>query len=316
MKQPINVLDLFCGAGGLSCGFEKAGFNILLGIDSDEHSLKTFKKNHPQSEIISGDISKVTPKEILVKINNKPIDIIIGGPPCQGFSMAGNRNPLDPRNNLILNYLQLVINLKPKVFVIENVPGLLSMKNEDGKKIIDIVKELSQKSGYFIKEYLLKAEEFGVPQKRRRIILVGSKDKNLSLIFKKSKIIPVKKVLLDKNQVPKSFFYSPKSIAGFKKKEIVNKKLGRGFGWQILDPEKPSYTIRARYYKDGSEALVRYSEDEIRMLTPPECAAIQSFPKNYKFEGSKMQIYKQIGNAVPPKLAYAIAKSIKGAISN
>jgi DNA (cytosine-5)-methyltransferase 1 len=311
MKRGLNVVDLFCGAGGLSEGFKQAGYNVFVGIDNDALALKTFKRNHPMSEILNKDISKVTKEDILKKTGTSKIDIVIGGPPCQGFSLAGNRDPKDPRNSLIKHYLRLVSQIKPKMFIIENVPGLLSMKAKNGKKVIDIIKKMSKKYGYYLTENLLNSEDYGVPQKRKRVFLVGTKNKKFKLNLKKQSKIPVKEILLEKNKIPDRYFYSKKRIFGFKKREIKNKKLGRGFGWQFLNPNEPSYTISARYYKDGAEALVKYSEKEIRMLTPEECAAIQSFPKDYVFEGGKIQIYKQIGNAVPPKLSLNIARSIK-----
>src|SRR3989344_9602212 len=123
MGKEMNVLDLFCGAGGLSEGFRQAGFNVLLGIDNDESALRTYKLNHPESETLSKDISKISKKDITKKIGNKKINLIIGVPPCQGFSMAGRRNPNDPRNFLVKQFLRIVNMINPEVFVIENVQG-------------------------------------------------------------------------------------------------------------------------------------------------------------------------------------------------
>ncbi len=310
MKKEMNVIDLFCGAGGLSTGFKQAGFNVLLGIDNAKAALQTFKINHKNSEIMLGDITKISKKDIIQKIGNKRIDILVGGPPCQGFSMAGKRNPKDPRNSLIKHYLRLAAEIKPKIFIIENVSGLLSMRTSKGGRIVDIIRKMAEKSGYFISEQILNAKDYGVPQKRKRVILVGSRKKDFNLSLIKTKKMSVKDVLLPKQEVDKRYFYSMKLIKGFKRREKINKKLRRGFGWQFLDLNGPSYTISARYYKDGAEALIKYSDTEIRKLTPEECARIQSFPKDYKFTGGKVNIYRQIGNAVPPKLGFAIAKAI------
>src|SRR3989344_1744061 len=310
MKKEINTLDLFCGAGGLSEGFKEAGFNVLLGVDTNKIALETFKLNHTKSKILCKDISKVSGKEIR-KIVNKKIDIIIGGAPCQGFSMAGKRDPTDKRNFLIKHFIRIVSEVKPKFFIIENVRGLISMKMKNGKKFLDFMKNLSEKRGYFIKEFLLNAADYGVPQKRRRVFLIGSRNKNFGLRLIKRKSIPVSKILLPKNKIPENYFYSKKMISGFKERAVKNKELRRGFGWQFLNLKKPSYTISARYWKDGAEALVKYSETKIRKLMPEECARIQSFPKNYKFCGNTIERYMQIGNAVPPQLAYSIAKEMK-----
>jgi DNA (cytosine-5)-methyltransferase 1 len=313
MNNKLKVIDLFCGAGGLSEGFKQAGFQSVLGIDTNEKALETFKLNH-RAETLNIDISKLESNDILNKTKVE-IDLIIGGPPCQGFSMAGKRDPKDPRNALVKHFLEIVNEIRPKVFLIENVPGLLSMKTSTGKKSIEIIEEMAKEFGYELEIHLLNAEDYGVPQRRKRIFIVGSRIGKLNLDIKKSNKIPVSKILTEKRKVPEVYFYSERRIEGFRRREIKNKKLGRGFGWQFLDLDKPSYTIRARYYKDGSEALVKYSEDDIRMLTPEECSRIQSFPKDYEFYGGKIQKYIQIGNAVPPLLAKAVAKSIKRVLS-
>jgi DNA (cytosine-5)-methyltransferase 1 len=315
MEKRLKVLDLFCGAGGLSEGFKQAGFEIVLGIDNDKDALETFKLNHPESKTFCGDISKLTKKEIRNIIGDIEIDMIIGGPPCQGFSMAGRRDPGDSRNTLIEQYLNLVSQINPKLFVIENVRGLLSMKTKKGESVIGNIIKLAENKGYFITICPLNAADYGVPQKRKRVFLIGSKKKDFKIVPREQKRIPVKNILIKKEDVPKNYFYSEKLINGFKRREEKNKKLGRGFGWQFLDLNEPSYTISARYYKDGCDALVKYSDTEIRKLTPGECASIQSFPKDFKFASGKIKTYKQIGNAVPPKLAYAVAKSIKSTMS-
>jgi len=185
------------------------------------------------------------------------------------------------------------------------------MKTEKGNRFLDEIKRISKNNGFFIKELLLNAEEYGIPQKRKRIFLIGSREEKANFDLKKQKKKTVKNILLPKEKVPKEYFYSQRMIQGFKRREIKNKKKGWGYGWKFLESNKRSYTISARYYKDGAEALIKYSETKIRKLTPEECALIQSFPKKYKFQGNKREIYRQIGNAVPPKLSYVIAKSIK-----
>ena len=125
-----NAIDLFCGCGGLSYGFERAGFNILLGIDNDSKALETFELNHKDAKSICGDITQVTyEKDIKPLIGDKTIDVIIGGPPCQGMSLSGPRKFDDPRNKLYLSYIRLVDEIRPKMFVIENVPGLVGLFN-------------------------------------------------------------------------------------------------------------------------------------------------------------------------------------------
>ncbi len=323
-----NIIDLFCGAGGMSYGFEKAGFDVLLGIDSDKNAIETFNSNHKNSKGLCRDIQSLSVSEIKKLTKNQKIDVIVGGPPCQGFSMAGKRRPNDPRNSLFREYLRIVKGLKPKMFIMENVRGLLSMKNERNEKVIEIILKEFYKIGYNAKVHKVNTADYGVPQKRYRIFIIGTK-KNLQLDFsfpdkthskdglsKEGEKLRlwnnVKKILTDKTNADEKLFYSAKLIEGFKKRERNNKKRNIGFGWSFLNPEEPSYTISARYWKDGAEALVKYDDKTIRMLSAEECALIQSFPKNYKFKGNKKDIYTQIGNAVPPLMAERIAKSVYG----
>lgn len=324
----LNVLDLFCGAGGMSCGFRRAGFNVLLGIDSDNSAVETFKINHKSSKVVCRDIKQISLNEIRRLTENKKIDIIVGGPPCQGFSMAGRRIPNDPRNSLFKEYLRIVKGVEPKMFVMENVRGLLSMRDHGGRKVIDIILAEFSKIGYHTHCYSINTADYGVPQKRPRIFIVGEKGKSKFVFPHKSrsqngldedgkKIMPwvsVNNFLIDKEKIDENYFYSKKLIRGFKRRERKNKKNNVGFGWKFLDLSEPSYTISARYWKDGAEALVKYNEQEIRMLTPEECAKIQSFPSSYKFLGNKRKRYTQIGNAVPPLMARSIAKEVEKAL--
>lgn len=328
MGKP-TVIDLFCGAGGLSEGFREAGYKVLLGIDNIERYIESFKKNHSKSRTICDDIRKISVKKIKEIIGNKKVDVIVGGPPCQGFSMAGRRDPQDPRNSLFMDFVRIVKGVQPEYFVMENVRGMLSTKNAKGRPVVEIIKEEFKKINYKVKEDVLLAADYGVPQKRHRLIFIGTKPSNPVTfpprMYKNPKgkkqfnlfdlsladWVPVDNVLLDRDKVDKSFFHSPKMIEGFIKRKQRHTASGNGFGWQILKDDKPSYTISARYWKDGADALVKYSDTEIRMLTPLECARIQTFPDTFKFTGSKKEVYIQIGNAVPPLLAKAIAEEIK-----
>jgi len=324
-KKP-TVIDLFCGAGGLSEGFKKSGYQVLLGIDNIETFIETFKKNHKNTIAVCEDIRKIAVEDIKKRLANKSIDIIIGGPPCQGFSVAGRRDKKDPRNSLFVEFVRFVDGFRPKYFVMENVRGLLSMSTVNGEPVIEIIRKEFEKIGYEVDCRVLLAADYGVPQKRYRVIFIGTNtnksitfpnpthsNKSQSELFGKifKEWVPVKNVLLKESEVDKNFFHSEKMIAGFRRRKKKNKSIGNGFGWQILNLDKPSYTISARYWKDGSDALVKYSDNKIRMLTPLECARIQSFPDNYKFMGSKKEIYMQIGNAVPVLMAEAIANEIK-----
>ncbi len=312
-KKPI-VLDLFCGAGGMSTGFRMAEFEVILGIDHIPLFCETFEKNDHKA--ICKDIRKVSVEDIRKAIGDKKVDVVVGGPPCQGFSMAGRRDSKDPRNSLFMEFVRIVDGLKPKFFVIENVPGILTMKTGNGILVKDIILEEFEKIGYKVHPpKKLLAADYGVPQKRRRVFFIGT-NTTKKIIFpkpthSKENWIPVSKVLLPKQEVEEIFFHGPKMIEGFFRRLAKNKQKGCGWGAQFLRMNEPSYTISARYWKDGADALVKYSDDEIRMLTPQECAAIQTFPKDYIWCGSKREIYTQIGNAVPCLLGKAIAEEIK-----
>lgn len=176
--QSFNVLDLFCGAGGLSYGFASAGFNILLGIDNDAPALETFRLNHQGAQTICGDITQLTYKQHIAPVlDGKKIDVIIGGPPCQGMSLSGLRRLDDPRNQLYLAYIRLVQEIQPQAVVIENVPGLVSLF--DGQIKDNIIAKLSA-MGYHIQYKILCAADYGVPQKRKRVFFVGLKSESAS----------------------------------------------------------------------------------------------------------------------------------------
>ena len=325
-EKKLNMIDLFCGAGGLSEGFMQAGFNVLLGIDSDYKFIETFKKNHPDSIALCKDVRKISAKKIKQIIGKRKIHVVAGGPPCQSFSIAGRREPNDPRDSLFMEFVRIVNEIQPNYFVMENVNGIKSKKLKNGKRAMSVILEEFKQIGYKVKYKTLNSADYGVPQKRRRVILIGSrKDSDMPFPPKThsqkpymkiegmmvNKWVPVKDVLLGKDEAPKNYFHTQRMIDGFINRRKKNIERGYGFGWQILDPDKPSYTISARYWKDGSDALVKYSEDEVRMLTERECARIQSFPENYKFVGNKRDVYTQIGNAVPVLMAKAIAEEIK-----
>lgn len=183
--EKINVLDLFCGCGGLSEGFEDAGFEIVAGVDNDKIMIKSYQANHPRAKAICDDLTNLSAENILsgTKYEKCDIGLVIGGPPCQGFSTVGNRNEDDPRNKLFYQFLKIVREIKPSAFVMENVPGLLTMKHGGVAKII---RKEFENLGFSVKCDVLKAEEYGVPQKRRRVFFVGiNKDIKSSFFWPK-----------------------------------------------------------------------------------------------------------------------------------
>jgi len=313
----LNVIDLFCGCGGMSKGLTDAGLNVIAGIDIWDKAVESYNKNY-EHKAYCEDLTKLPPEKFneLCNKENKNIDILVGGPPCQSFSIAGKRDKNDPRNALFMEYVKYLDYFKPKAFIMENVIGMLSKKTANGEKVIDIIMEqLNRDYNCIINK--LYASDFEVPQNRRRTIIIGIR-KDLNILPKEPEPvikttqdrIPVKSILMPREEVDKKYYLSEKALAGIANKKTVNKEKGFGFGAQMLDFDKPSYTIPARYWKDGYDALVKYNDTEIRRLTITEMKRIQSFPDNYIIDGSNKDIIMQIGNAVACKFAYYLGKYI------
>lgn len=340
-----NTIDLFSGAGGLSYGFEMAGFNILLGIDNDEKALETFAKNHKNSKTICGDITKINMDDIVKVIGNKKIDFIIGGPPCQGMSLAGPRKFDDPRNKLYLSYLRILEQVQPRGFVIENVPGLLSLFNGQIKdSILDRLKKLN----YNVKFKVLKASEYGVPQNRRRVFFVGLKKGEFNFPRPLEKVVTTKMALDDLPALDTPDFLGSEIQHYLKEPDNKYQKLMRSRSNVVLNHIAAKHTEKTRHiismvpdggnYKDLPEefkksrnfhvAWTRFASNQPaptidtghrhhfhykynRVPTVRESARLQSFPDNFVFLGNKTQQFRQVGNAVPPLLAFALAKELK-----
>jgi DNA (cytosine-5)-methyltransferase 1 len=312
ISQKFKVVDLFSGAGGLTYGFSNQSYEVLFGVEWDKHAAQTYSANfsHP---MMNEDITKLDAEALRTQYG--PADIVIGGPPCQGFSMAGKRDTKDPRNSLFMDYLRFVRAFQPKYFVMENVPGILTMKTSSGELVSSIIQSEVEKIGYKLKWKILLACDYGVPQKRRRVIFLGwrndvSEPMHPDPTHTKETYVCMKDVLIPRKEVEQKYYHSQKMIDGFKNRKERNEKNGKGFGAQIIKEDQPCYTISARYYKDGSDALVWYSDTEVRKLTEKEAARVQSFPDTFKWPCSSVQTYKQIGNAVACKLSESIGNSI------
>lgn len=356
MKQ-YNAIDLFCGCGGFSKGFQQAGFNIRFGIDMWKDATVTYKQNFPSAVVMNEDIMKISSQDILNKteMNKEDVDIIIGGPPCQGFSLSGKRMIDDERNKLYKSFVGLVSEIKPKVFVMENVPGLVRLfKGQVAEQVIEDFTNV----GYKVKMRILSADNYGVPQQRKRVFFVGinkeyfgeeikydypapfmgigtdipawtCKDAISDLDFvpddrslgekilyeiepqcqyqvdmrKNSEFVLNHSITIHKEKtkeiialVPDGGNYKslPKELQGTRKVNIA---------WTRMDSKKPCFTIDT-----GHNHHFHYKEN--RVPTVRESARIQSFPDDFEFIGIKTSQLKQVGNAVPPLLAEAIAKSV------
>ena len=250
-SKPV-VVDLFCGAGGMSTGFKEAGFSILWSNEFEEKYCKTYSLNHKNTLVKCGDIRNISSNEIKKSLDGKEVDVIIGGPPCQGFSHAGRRDPTDPRNSLFMEFIRIIKDLQPKWVVIENVPGILSMKTAKGEYVKDIIKyELEHTDGYKVKYFKLLAANYGVPQKRKRVFFIATntgktieepkqthaEHPTMTLDGKKiQRWVPVKQILLSKEKTL-NFFHTPRMIGGFVRRKVRNLEKGKGFGARYLQLE-------------------------------------------------------------------------------
>lgn len=351
LPKEFRILDLFCGAGGISWGMHKnSHFKTMVALDFDEKAATTFKKNMPETEVVVGDITDLSVKKQIVLLSRKrQVNMLVGGPPCQGYSMKGKKLGLkDPRNFLFREYLDLVEKLKPDVFVIENVKGLLLSANGWFK---DEIVQTIEKLGYTVTFDILNAADFGVPQSRERAIFICSKYGKIPLPKPTvSKRTTVREAIEDlaylesgEGAFEQDYITKPKSryqifmrkgslklynhkasnhkqiaidklklIPPEKGKEWLPEKLhgNQKFKttWGRLKWDDVSPTIDTRF--DASSNGTNNHPFLNRAITPREAARIQSFDDKFIFYGSKVYIRKQIGNAVPPLLAKAIADQI------
>lgn len=352
----MNVIDLFCGCGGFSKGFEQAGFNIRLGIDVWEDAVKTYQFNFPNATTVNEDISNLEGEDLLriANISANEVDVIIGGPPCQGFSVSGKRLLDDPRNILYKSFVRMVETIQPKVFVMENVPGIVRLFKGQVK---DQVIEDFTSIGYNVAMKQLTASDYGVPQARKRVFFVGINKKKLGdFEFEfpicthgegKKPYVTTKEALSDLDFIgdltllKNHDLYEKEAESEYQRlmrkdaSELLNhvttihtektrsiiamvpdggnyKDLPQelwttrkvNIAWTRMNSSKPCFTIDT-----GHNHHFHYRAN--RVPTVRESARIQSFPDKFEFLGIKTSQLKQVGNAVPPLLAEALAKQIK-----
>jgi len=378
-----TVIDLFAGAGGMALGFELAGFKSVAALDNDETCAQCLKQNFPQTEVILTDIKRISGKDILSSINARNVDVICGGPPCQGFSLIGLRDEKDPRSNLVFDFERIVREIRPKAFVMENVPGMLSAHGQ--RFLSTLVKRFNQ-AGYNISLpiRILNAAHYGVPQDRRRLFIVGvRKDLNRQFSYPLpthlsprdlkrrnsslellQELLPITATVRDaigdlpdvdrydylvkSDETP----YTRPPISMYAK--IMRGELGRN-EFAYITPESwrrdictgcrrtihgPILTKRIRATPPGEtlpvSRLHRLRWDDVantlragtpsdrgsyssprpihpekpRVITVREGARLQSFPDWHRFHVTKWHGFRQVGNAVPPLLARAIALSV------
>ena len=394
-EKEFTIIDLFAGCGGFSQGFLKAGFKVIAASEFWNPAIETYKENHKSVSLIEGDITLTEKKqELYDSVQGKNVNVIIGGPPCQGYSQAGNRNPDDPRGQLYLDFIEIIDTLKPDLFVMENVKGLLNMKhvnpelrqkelvmfklncdrlqrykdlkryaaqrdlNGEEKTVFDTLKRDLKKIqdsinssliplldkilnkfkeiGYRVSWKILNSADYGVAQARERIIFIGTKHDAFKLKFPEpthfketsQKSIDIytnspsgdKKSWITSKSILEQYENWPEStekshLFTRHSKDFIKRLQDTPIGgnvyenytdaWWRLDPDKPARTVKENH----GGVFVHYKFD--RVCTPRELAALQSFDNEFLFKGNKSVILKQIGNAVPPLMAKAIAMMIR-----
>lgn len=326
-----KYIDLFAGAGGMSLGFDNAEFENVLAVEYDKCFAETYSYNFPSHNLKIADIKNISNEEIKKIIGNNKIDVIIGGPPCQGFSIAGKigRNFIDDeRNQLFKEFVRFVDVIKPKIFVMENVAALKT--HNKGKTIDEIVKEF-ERVGYTVKYDVLNAVNYGVPQQRRRIFIIGTLDEENKFNFPKenTKQITIAEALEGLPELENGETSNiPNHNAMNHSKQMLEKMSYVKDGGDRNDiPEEirpKSGDIRKYIRYNSKEPSICITGDmrkvfhfnQNRALTGRELARIQTFPDNFIFKGNAGKVQQQIGNAVPPQLAFQIANSVKEVLDN
>lgn len=339
--------DLFSGVGGLSQGFISAGFEIAFAIEFDKEIADAYAKNHPGTEMINENICTIDVES--VKERHPHIDLIMGGPPCQGFSQKGKRMSInDPRNFLFQQFVRFVESFKPKYFVLENVPNIITTSNGYFK---DQIIESFSKLGYTVNCGVLSASEFGIPQDRHRAVFIGVLGENgIELPKSPHKRITIEEAIYDlpfigSGEGEEISQYDKKATSDYQKQlrngskvlynhvatkhsDLALERLSlipKGAGREVLPAEHRTKSIYSgtwcRLLEDGIAPTIttrfdtpssgRFTHPVLnRCLTVREAARVQSFPDSFRFYGNKTSQMKQVGNAVPPLLAYAIAQQI------
>jgi len=364
----FNTVDLFCGAGGFTEGFRKAGgFSNLFAVDFDLKAIETLTYNHKEINGVCADVSTLDTEKLAKLTKSKTVDVVIGGPPCQGFSLAGRRLPDDPKNRLFLEYVRIVRELKPKVVVFENVVGLMSMQ---GGLVLEAICEEFSDAGYEVTYDILNSADYGVPQARPRFILIGrygkgpvnmpqhthiAASKSSTMDLFSNELLPhvsVKDALSDlpiiqQGEGSESVTFTAKAQNSFQESMRGERSRGMLFNHRATR-HNPAIIERYNHMPQGGDIRslperLRTKKNNVfrlldsvpartitcnfrtdiihpsipRGLTVREAARLQSFDDDYCFFGNLTRKAKyvtqddQVGNAVPPLLAKAIANHIK-----
>lgn len=312
-NNKFKFIDLFAGIGGIRIPFQELGGKCVFTSEWDKFAQKTYSINF--GEVPNGDITKIEANSI------PDFDVLLGGFPCQPFSQAGLKKGFsDTRGTLFFEIERIIQEKRPKAFLLENVKQLRG--HDKGRTLLVILEHLDMQN-YYVKYEVLRAGDFGVPQNRERIYIVGL-DRNYFNIpqdydfnfpeptYQKTSLGSI----LEKD-VDEKYTISDSLWEGHQRRKREHKEKGNGFGYSLFN-ENSEYTntLSARYYKDGSEILIEQSGKNPRKLTPRECARLQGFPENFVIPVSDTQAYKQFGNSVAVPVIRSIAKQIISTIES
>ena len=315
----LNFIDLFSGAGGISVGVKSAGFNKIASVEIDNDASNTIRKNFPESVHFEMPIEHLSEQMLTDALKGRKVDVVFGGPPCQGFSVAGVRNPHDPRNQLFKEYIRIVKHTMPEYVVLENVPGILTM--EKGKVYQEIIKQFADIGYPDMSVRILEAATFGVPQLRTRAIFIanrlGLKNPYPKAIFNKLTYNSMKSAIEDLKVVPR--FGLPNHEWTQHSEDFEARISKVPYGGSLYEtvrdafkrqyPNVPSMTCKENH----GGCHIHYELN--RVISAREMARLQTFPDDFVFTGTFKRAYWQIGNAVPCLLAKHIALAIKSELN-
>lgn len=306
MSSGLTIIDLFAGIGGIRLGFEKAasnGIQCVFTSEWDKYSVETYKANFG-TEHVHGDITQIATKDI------PSHDILLAGFPCQPFSQAGLKKGFsDTRGTLFFDIERIIEDKKPKAFLLENVKQL---RGHDKGRTLEIILEHLKAIGYSNIQYkVLRARDFGLPQNRERIYIIGFLDPTINFDFPMPTYEPTTVGGILEPTVDEKYTISDRLWAGHQRRKRENKIKGKGFGYGMVNKDSEyTNTLSARYYKDGSEILLEQKGLNPRKITPREAARLQGFPDDFKIPVSNTQAYRQFGNSVPVRVIEKIAEQM------